>query len=138
VAQERLRLTNRAGQAKTPPSKGDDMKNLVLGLLVLGAASGCGNLRGSDDRLRFDGQVYRASASGERGDPATFTARASPASASLQGAAQAAAHEARRHCLRFFGTSEILWTTGPDSIADAPQLDRDTLTLAGTCVDRQG
>lgn len=112
-------------------------KALMIGLVALTVA-GCSKL-GRGEQTLFDGQRFRASAkSTDRGDKATFTSTARPVAASLEGAAQAAAHEAVRHCIRYFGTSEIVWTIGPDSIDSAPQIDGDSLILQGTCQDVQG
>lgn len=113
------------------------MKKLVL-IAVMGlTVAGCSRTIG-DDRLRFEGELFSAGVKSERGDRASFTATARPASVSLVGSAQAAAHEATRHCLRYYGTSEILWTTGPDSIESDPVIDGDSLVLTGTCRDLQG
>ena len=111
------------------------MRNVVMiGMLAL-AVSGCSRWGGKEEIL-FDGQRFRGSAKAiERGDKLTFVAKARPVTASLEGAAQAAAYEGTKHCIRYFGTSDIEWITGPDSIETAPQLDGDELLLQGRCVD---
>ena len=112
-------------------------KAVMIGMLAL-AVAGCSRNNGRDEIL-FDGQRFRGSAKAvERADRQVFVASARPVSASLEGAAQAAAYEAVRHCLRYFGTSDIDWITGPDSIATAPVIDGDALQLQGSCRDVRG
>jgi hypothetical protein len=106
------------------------MRYLVLTVLALITLAGC---TAEEDRIRFDGQLYRAKLSSDSDNRRAFTATASPVSNSLQGAREAAAYEAISYCVRQYGTSRILWDVGPDTADDALPIDRDTLSYAGTC-----
>lgn len=114
------------------------MTRAVILLAMAGVLAGCGGVR---ERLGvergidvFDGQRFRMSASADRRDPQNFVASARPVSASLDGALQAAEYEATRHCIKYFGTSEIDWVNGPD-IPPEQLVDGDTLSLSGACRD---
>jgi hypothetical protein len=110
---------------------------VILGLVALTVAA-CGRGSGREEIL-FDGQRFRGSAKAvERADRSNFVATARPVTASLQGAALAAEYEAIQHCLRYYGTSEIDWTRGPDSIETGPVIDGDSLVLTGVCRDILG
>ena len=93
---------------------------------------------GSDDEMRptFDGVRFNATASAEsRQDRAAFTAVVRGAEASLTGAVQAAEHEGIRHCITYFGTSDIAWQVGPDTPPEALPIENGTLRLTGRCRD---
>ncbi|WP_136441446.1 hypothetical protein [Pacificoceanicola onchidii] len=111
---------------------------VLLSALALSAA-GCSSI---NDRFGFgqnpevfDGQRYRTAAKSERGNRASFVATARPVSASLDGAIEAARYESIQHCIRYFGTSDIDWASGPDTPREALQIEDDTLTFVGTCLD---
>lgn len=97
-------------------------------ILVLAACS-----QNKDSRIAFDGVFFKTKASRIDDDRAVFAASASKASLSPDGARQAAAYEALRYCIENFGTSRILWTTGPDIAPESLISDKNVLTLQGEC-----
>jgi hypothetical protein len=113
----------------------------VLAILVLPGCSRLGlglDLGRGDTRFDvFDGQTFRGGARApERQDRQTFVATARPASNSLDGAVRAAEYNGIKHCIRYFGTSDIVWEVGPDTAPEALPVADDTLSLRGRCVDR--
>ena len=102
---------------------------LVLGSLILTA---CG---GGDDRVTFDGQVFRASASAvdKRVSRDLFDATVRDVGVSLDGAKEAGRYEGIKYCIENFGSSDIEWTVGPDSEAAQLVIRDNTLTLRGRC-----
>lgn len=106
-------------------------KTLIVVLACMGLAA-CGE---DPNAIRFDGQVYRGKAKAERGERDLFTVSAGPASASLDGAVQAAEYEAVKYCIKYLGTSEIAWVRGPDTVETGPTIEGDRLVLTGRCVD---
>ncbi len=105
---------------------------LIAGALSLAALSACGT---GAERIAFDGEYYRASASAPAGDRANFTATAGPASRGIEGAAAAARHEATRHCIRFLGTSVIDYSVPAGTPATSLPRDGDRVVLRGTCIE---
>ena len=108
-------------------------KTMLFGTLLVALAA-CGR---GEEQLQFDGQVYRTDARAEeRSNRQVFTATARPVSSSLEGAVLAAEHEGIKHCIQYYGTSDIDWQVGPDTAPEALPIDDDTLVLSGTCHDR--
>ncbi|CUH80297.1 hypothetical protein [Tropicibacter naphthalenivorans] len=84
----------------------------------------------------FDGQKFRASAkSTTRSDRQHFVASVKGVSKSFDGAVEAAEYQGTRHCLKYYGTSDIDWDVGPDTPREALVVDNDTLTFLGMCRD---
>lgn len=106
------------------------MRFAILSVLALSLVAGCNR---ADDRVRFDGQIYRGKASKVKENPRQFTAWASPVSASLEGAREAARYEGIKYCVKLFGTSQIDWTASPDTENVSPLIDGETLNVAGEC-----
>lgn len=111
---------------------------VLLSALAL-SVSGCASI---NDRFGFgqnpevfDGQRYRTNSKSERSNRLSFVATARPVSASFDGAIEAARYEAIQHCIKFYGTSDIVWEVGPDTPRESLQIEDDTLTFAGSCVD---
>ncbi|KUF09082.1 hypothetical protein [Pseudoponticoccus marisrubri] len=116
------------------------MRALAVLALVALALPGCDRVRnafdfGSSADPVFDGERYRGQARSEARNRQSFIASASPVSNSLEGAVLAAEHEGIKHCIQYYGTSDIDWEVGPDTPRDALRIDGDTLTLVGTCKD---
>ena len=86
-----------------------------------------------DDDVLFEGNFYRSKVSTSRDARDVFTVTASPVSASLLGAREAARYEATIYCVNRFGRSDIIWAVGPDSPDEALTITGDTLTLSGRC-----
>ncbi len=112
------------------------LRVMLAGIVCLGLA-GCDKLGFGRDAPTFDGQYFRGSAKvTDRKDRQQFTATVRQVSKSLDGAVAAAEHEGVKHCIRYFGTSEIDWEVGPDTPREALPVSNDTLTFRGRCIDK--
>jgi hypothetical protein len=112
---------------------------LAAGVVALLVVSGCGRagLRSADPI--FDGHRFAASVRAEsRRDREVFTVTVRGVSKSLDGAREAAAYHAARHCLRYFGTSEVIWQSDPAADPETLTIENDALTVAGSCFDVAG
>lgn len=111
----------------------------TVGLLLLGVLlAGCGATKNlvSGDKPVFDGQRFRGGARVvERGDLSHFVSTVRPVSKSFEGAIRAAEYEGISHCIRYFGTSDIVWEVGPDTPPSGFVIDNDSLSLRGRCID---
>ncbi|QBF31344.1 hypothetical protein [Thalassococcus sp. S3] len=108
------------------------MKSVILTLTGLALLAGCGPSR--DDRIRFDGQLFRMNASTvDRDNRKLFEVTVRPVSASLDGAREAGRYEAIRYCIENYGTSDMIWSVGPDTEGTALAVTNDTLTFRGAC-----
>ncbi|WP_047997007.1 hypothetical protein [Puniceibacterium sp. IMCC21224] len=81
----------------------------------------------------FNGVNYRGKVSSTRADRQHFVATVSPVSKGLEGAIEAGRYEGTKHCIEFYGTSDIDWVVGPDTPQDQLRLDGDALTFQGAC-----
>ena len=106
---------------------------LMIGTLLIAALmlSACGGRK--DERVTFDGQLFRASAKKTDKQRYNFEVTVRPVSASLAGAREAGRYEATRYCVGNFGSSEIDWVNGPDGEDGTLQVNNDRLLLTGTC-----
>lgn len=99
-------------------------------LLAVVAVTSCGRLK-KDTGLRFDEQRFRIKAAKvSKEDRARFTVAVSPASATLDGAREAAAYGGTEYCIQQYGTSVIAWVHSPE---DEPRIDGDKLLVEGVC-----
>ena len=81
--------------------------------------------------VKFDGHYFAGRASKNSADPHGFSVRIRNAAKSIAGAREAARYEATIYCIEQFGTSDIIWSIGPDD--EAISLSNGSLTLAGRC-----
>ncbi len=81
--------------------------------------------------VKFDGHYFAGRASKSGADPHGFSVRIRNAAKSIAGAREAARYEATIYCIQQFGTSDIIWSIGPDD--EAISLSNRSLTLAGRC-----
>ena len=95
--------------------------------LVLGA---CSN---DDDLVAFDGKYFRTKVKKVDKQWDVFTVEIRNVSQSLDGARQAGEYAGIEHCVGFFGTSDILWTVGPNTPPEQLQIVDDRLTFQGRC-----
>ena len=107
------------------------MTRLLLTLSAIALLAACGGR----ERVAFDGNFYRASAKAPRADRANFTASAGPISRGLNGAVQAARHEAIRHCIKFYGTSDILYAVPEGAPLESVPRNGDRVVLSGRCIE---
>lgn len=109
------------------------MRATFLILLATMTLTACGK-NYSDRRIRFDGEIFRGSAKPvNRSDRRDFVATAGPVSRSLAGAREAVRYEGTKYCIRWFGISDIDWEIDPQAEADLLPIDKDKITLNGTC-----
>ncbi|MCX7566249.1 hypothetical protein OS189_07830 [Sulfitobacter sp. F26169L] len=108
------------------------MNNWTGIALCAGLLAGCTS---AEDRIFFDGQYYNAKLRKIDRQLDQFTVTVKPVSKSLLGAREAGRYEAVVHCVNLFGSSDIIWTAGPDAPQAQLSIDKDTLTLQGQCPD---
>ncbi|MCR8826465.1 hypothetical protein [Pseudosulfitobacter koreensis] len=102
-------------------------------ILLMTAALAMTACNQRDEDLAFDGQYYRTSTKKVGDDRSVFQTEVKPVSQSLTGAREAGLYDATRYCIEDFGTSNIVWTRGPDGDDGALLVSNDTLILQGTC-----
>ncbi|MFZ5963895.1 hypothetical protein ACOXXX_13155 [Thalassococcus sp. BH17M4-6] len=106
----------------------------LIVLMICGAAMVAGCSKGPN-HVAFDGVYYRAKVKAPRNDRANFVATIKPVSKGLNGARAAGAYEGVKHCIEYYGTSDIEWAVGPDTAPEALPVTNDTLTFRGTCIE---
>lgn len=109
-------------------------KTIFLAAMAIAVGvSGCASKR--ELATRFEGQYYPAKASSESAkNRKEFSVKVRESSKGIEGARQAAAYEATKYCIKYFGTSDIEWTVGPDAPEEAILQD-GALILQGTCTE---
>ena len=115
------------------------MIRIITALSLVAAVAACGAVGGGGvgqrgNTVEIDGVQFRGNADSSRESRQRFVASVGGASESLEGAVEAARLQGIRHCIEFFGTSDIAWDVGPDTPRDALIVENDTLTFVGTCV----
>ena len=103
---------------------------LIAGTCALILAGCSGTIR-NVNAVKFDGHYFAGRASKSSVDPHGFSVRIRNAAKSIAGAREAARYEATIYCIEQFGTSDIIWSIGPDD--EAISLSNGSLTLAGRC-----
>ncbi|QUJ75044.1 hypothetical protein KDD17_08280 [Sulfitobacter albidus] len=106
------------------------MKSAILLACASALLIGCTS---AEDRIFFDGQFYNAKLRKVDRQLDQFVVTVRPVSKSLTGAVQAGEYEAITYCVNTYGSSDIEWAVGPDTPEGQLPIDRDTLTLSGTC-----
>jgi hypothetical protein len=109
---------------------------LLLSALAMAlTTTACSQNRGINV-VAFDGAFYKGKTRSERSNRKDFTATVRPVSAQrLTGALAAGRYEGIKHCIGYYGTSDITWLVGPDTPPEQLRVEGDTLTLRGTCVE---
>ncbi|WP_298969901.1 hypothetical protein [uncultured Roseobacter sp.] len=105
------------------------MRTVVSILMLSGALMACTS---EAEKITFDGQFYRTDLD-DLDERHKFQVTASPVSASLLGAKEAARYEATVFCVNEYGSSAIDWVIGPDDADETLPIANDTLTLQGAC-----
>lgn len=100
---------------------------VVASMLVAGCSGTIRNV----NAVKFDGHYFAGRATKSSVDPHGFSVRIRNAAKSIAGAREAARYEATIYCIEQFGTSDIIWSIGPDD--EAISLSNRSLTLAGRC-----
>lgn len=108
---------------------------LLLAALALTGLAACSTSTSNNDRVSFDGIEFKtkAKAVDKKNAPETFDVTVKNARQSLDGAKEAGRYEGTKYCIATFGSSDIIWISGPDVENSELVLDDDTLMLQGTC-----
>lgn len=106
--------------------------NILVALIATCVlVSGCTGTIRNVNAVKFDGHYFSTRTAKTEADPMAFTARVRNATKSIAGAREAARYEATIHCVEQFGTSDIVWSIGPED--ENISLVNGALTLAGRC-----
>lgn len=116
------------------------MVRFGLILMVALAATGCSRIGqglgfGQGGEPSFEGQKFRGSTKAQSKDKQEFIASVRVGDKPLSGAVQAAEYKGTQHCMRYYGTSDIVWEVGPDTDTDALVVENGQISLMGRCVD---
>lgn len=103
----------------------------ALGTILLVSALGLSACAKSE--FEYAGSDHRAKVQTARADRATMVIPTKKVSDGLEGARAAALYEATRHCVHYFGSSDIVWTVGPDTPDDQLPINGETVTFSGVC-----
>lgn len=95
--------------------------------LTLGA---CSN---DDDLIAFDGKFFRTKVKKVDKQWDVFTVEIRDVSQSLEGARQSGQYAGIEYCVGQFGTSDVIWTVGPDTPAEQLRIVDDRMTFRGRC-----
>jgi len=106
------------------------MKWMIVGAAAAALLTGCQNRK---DDIAFDGQFFTSRLSKVDGERDQFEVTVKPFSSSADGARAAGEYEAISYCIEQFGSSEIIWTRGPDAEDGTLAVTNDTLSLRGAC-----
>jgi len=107
----------------------------AVSLIVLAAGLALAGCAKKSERVYFEGHYYPTKArAADRADRQSFTVSVRRAGQGLKGARAAGAHGGKAYCLKYYGTSDIAWTVGPDAPADAIGAGSGRLRLSGRCV----
>ncbi|MQY41097.1 hypothetical protein GG681_00435 [Epibacterium sp. SM1969] len=96
--------------------------------------AGCG-AKAKDDRTRYDGIPFRASAKAlnKKENLAEFRVAVKDALRSENGARAAAHHEGTAYCIANYGLSDINWRNDPLNLDSALVLDGKDAIFEGVC-----
>ena len=119
----------------TAKTAGKSLTVLVLGTSLSLGSSGCSKDGGGfgKNRMKFDGNYYSTSLKSARRDRQTITVKVSRADQGVAGARQAAKLASTKHCIKFYGTSDVIWDQPMDDDSLTANLREGTLLLSGTC-----
>lgn len=106
------------------------MKNWTAIALCAGLHAGCTS---PEDRILFDGQFFTSKIRKVERQIDVFAVTVKPVSRSLKGAREAGRYEATVYCVNTYGSSDVIWTAGPDAPEGQLNIEKDTLTLQGRC-----
>ena len=110
-------------------------KILVLGTAVSLGIGGCSKDGGGfgKNRVLFDGNYYPTSLKSTRRNRQTIAVKVGRADQGVSGALQAAKLASTRHCILYYGTSDVLWDQPMDEESLTASLSNGTLVLTGKC-----
>ena len=110
-------------------------KILVLGTAVSLGIGGCSKDGGGfgKNRVLFEGNYYPTSLKSTRRNRQTIAVKIGRADQGVSGALQAAKLASTRHCILYYGTSDVLWDQPMDEESLTASLSNGTLALTGKC-----
>ena len=110
-------------------------KILVLGTAVSLGIGGCSKDGGGfgKNRVLFDGNYYPTSLKSTRRTRQTIAVKVGRADQGISGALQAARLASTKHCILYYGTSDVLWDQPLDEESLTASLSNGTLALTGKC-----
>ena len=119
-----------ADLSATAKTAGKLAKILVLGTAVSLGIGGCSKDGGGfgKNRVLFDGNYYPTSLNRQ-----TIAVKVGRADQGVSGALQAAKLASTRHCILYYGTSDVLWDQPVDEESLTASLSNGTLALTGKC-----
>lgn len=107
--------------------------------LLCGAAvlAGCANVRdklSNSEKVTFDGHYFISSVDRlDRKEREHIKVYVRNPQQSLKGAREAGRYEAVKYCIKEYGTSRIVWISGPDVEDGALVYDKGRLMFEGKC-----
>ena len=107
------------------------LRGLATVVVASTLVAACSGTIRNVNAVKFDGHYFAGRASKSSADPHGFSVRIRNAAKSIAGAREAARYEATIYCIQQFGTSDVIWSIGPDDAAIS--LSNRSLTLAGRC-----
>ncbi len=107
---------------------------LVVAVCVVALAAGCNRVK-KEDRILFDGFYFptKASAVDKKATLSQFDVQVKDAGSSIEGAREAGRYAGTRYCIEKYGSSDIIWSVGPDSDPSQLRVVDGALNLRGTC-----
>lgn len=107
-------------------------KTVLVVCCGLGLASCANQKLNSGRNVQFDGMTFRAKLS-KGDDRAEFSIAVHEPSKSLSGAREAGRYEATKYCIKNYGTSDVIWTHGPDDAENSLIVVDGSLQFSGRC-----
>ncbi|CUH85623.1 hypothetical protein [Thalassovita mediterranea] len=105
----------------------------LMGAMALSGCDWARNVTSTKNRTLFDGQYFPTRLSSDRGDRTSFSITVDRVAQGLGPARDAGRYSATKHCVEFFGNSDVVWTHGPD-VPDAELvLENGKMILTGRC-----
>ena len=124
-----------ADLSATAKTTGKLAKILVLGTAVSLGIGGCSKDGGGfgKNRVLFDGNYYPTSLKSTRRNRQTIAVKVGRADQGVSGALQAAKLASTRHCILYYGTSDVLWDQPVDEESLTASLSTGALAPSGKC-----
>ena len=107
---------------------------LVATVAIGATLAGCTD---SKNRIAFDGQYFRAKIAKVDKQRDVFVVSVKDPARTLEGARQAAYHEAVSYCLKNYGSSQIIWQQDPLDEEAQLQIVDNVLSFQGRCPQAQ-
>lgn len=104
----------------------------MRGVVCLLAGLGLAACSESNPQL-FDGIAFQTDVNSSRKARRDFTVSINPAAASLEGAREAARWESARHCIKYYGSSDVDWSVGPETDYGQIAISDGKAVFAGRC-----